>query len=79
MTRRLFRQGPHPRLAKHLVAGIQKVIDLMPDIHCEDPRDGEQFPWPNQALDRSRTMLFNKDLRLLVRPYTRRLETRLGA
>ncbi|KAF8466130.1 hypothetical protein BDZ91DRAFT_782999 [Kalaharituber pfeilii] len=51
---------PHPSLPKELVSVVIKVVEEMPEIHCEEPMDGEQYAWPNMALDRLQDYAFTK-------------------
>ncbi|KAF8465077.1 hypothetical protein BDZ91DRAFT_783421 [Kalaharituber pfeilii] len=51
---------PHPSLPKALVSVVIKVVEEMPELHCEDPMDGEQYAWPNMALDRLQNYAFTK-------------------
>lgn len=51
---------PHPSLPAELVATISKFIQQLPEVHCEEPIDGEQYPWPNIILDRLQDFAFTK-------------------
>ncbi|KAF8457102.1 hypothetical protein BDZ91DRAFT_786041 [Kalaharituber pfeilii] len=51
---------PHTSLPKELVSVVIKVVEEMPELHCEEPMDGEQYAWPNMALDRLQDYAFTK-------------------
>ena len=42
---------PHHALPTELVAIVAKFVQQLPEVHCEEPMDGEQYPWPNVILD----------------------------
>jgi len=41
-----------------MVDVIAKVVRQLPDLHCEDAMDDEQYPWTNNILDRLQDYAF---------------------
>lgn len=52
--------APHPSLPSDLQATVVKFVQQLPDLHCEEPIDGEQYLWPNQILNRLQDFAFTK-------------------
>ena len=51
--------GLHSTLVE-LIATISKFVQLVPEVHCEEPIDQEQYPWPNVILGRLQDFAFTK-------------------
>ena len=45
--------APHPTLPSEVRSTVSKFVQELPDLHCEEPIDGEQFLWSNDILTRS--------------------------
>ena len=39
---------------------ITKVVQNLPELYCEDPMDGEHYPWANNILDPLQDYAFTK-------------------
>ena len=57
---------PHPSLPIELVAAVSKFVQQIPEVHCEEPMDGEQYPWPNIILDRLQDFAFTKGFAVVI-------------
>ena len=42
---------PHPTLSDEQSSIVSKFVQKLPELHCEQPMDGEQYLWPNHILD----------------------------
>ena len=51
---------PHPTLPPELIPAVSKFVLQLPELHCEEPIDGEQYLWPNLILDRLQDFAFTQ-------------------
>ena len=58
--------APHPALPTELIATVSKFVKQLPELHCEDPIDGERYPWPNFILDRLQDFAFTKGFAIVT-------------
>ena len=51
---------PHSVLPKELMSVFSNFVHELPDLHCEEPIDGEQYLLANQILDCLQDYAFTK-------------------
>jgi hypothetical protein len=58
--------SPHPRLLATQVPVVQKQIDRAPDLHFEEPLNGEQYFWIHEAKERLQDFAFSKGFAVAI-------------
>ena len=56
----------HPILPSEVRSTISKFIQELPDLHCEEPIDGEQFLWSNDILDDLQDFAFTQGFTVVI-------------
>ena len=57
---------PHPTLSDELRSTVSKFVQKLPDLHCQQPMDGEQYLWPNHILDRLQDYAFTQGFAVVI-------------
>lgn len=57
---------PHPALPVELRPPVMKFVQELPELHFEEPIDGEQYLWSKDILDRLQDFAFTKGFAVVI-------------